>query len=56
MPLVNPLPSDHDAETKELSRFFNETLGFLPEFGAHHAAPAGNFKSFYQPQQSGHGQ
>jgi uncharacterized peroxidase-related enzyme len=30
MPLVNPLPSDHDAETKELSRFFNETLGFCP--------------------------
>ncbi|MGB5369729.1 MAG: carboxymuconolactone decarboxylase family protein [Flavobacteriaceae bacterium] len=30
MPLVKPLPSDHDAETKELSRFFNETLGFCP--------------------------
>lgn len=30
MPLVTPLPSDHDLETKELAAFFNETLGFCP--------------------------
>lgn len=30
MPLVTPLPSDHDAEVAELARFFNETLGFPP--------------------------
>jgi len=30
MPLVEPLPADHDAEVAELARFFNETLGFPP--------------------------
>lgn len=30
MPLVSPLSPDHDMETKELARFFNETLGFCP--------------------------
>jgi len=30
MPLITPLPPDHDAEVAELSRFFNETLGFCP--------------------------
>ncbi|NIK90996.1 carboxymuconolactone decarboxylase family protein [Mangrovimonas sp. CR14] len=30
MPLVTPLPADHDLETKELANFFNETLGFCP--------------------------
>ncbi len=30
MPLVNPLPPEHDAETRELAEFFNETLGFCP--------------------------
>ncbi|HAD13183.1 MAG TPA: peroxidase [Saprospirales bacterium] len=30
MPLINPLPPDHDAEVAELARFFNETLGFCP--------------------------
>ena len=30
MPLVNPLPADADDEVRELSRFFNETLGFCP--------------------------
>ena len=30
MPLVTPLPSDHDAEVAELARFFEETLGFCP--------------------------
>ncbi len=30
MPLVSPLPSDHNAEVAELARFFNETLGFCP--------------------------
>lgn len=30
MPLVTPLPSEHDKETQELSEFFNETLGFCP--------------------------
>ncbi|KQC32173.1 peroxidase [Nonlabens sp. YIK11] len=30
MPLVTPLPPDHDPETKELAAFFNETLGFCP--------------------------
>jgi uncharacterized peroxidase-related enzyme len=30
VPLVEPLPSDHDAEVAELARFFNETLGFPP--------------------------
>ena len=30
MPLVNPLKPDHDLETKSLSIFFNETLGFCP--------------------------
>ncbi len=30
MPLVSPLPSNHDSETKELATFFNETLGFCP--------------------------
>lgn len=30
MALVNPLSPDHDAETKELAEFFNETLGFCP--------------------------
>lgn len=30
MPLVNPLPPDHDAETRQLAEFFNETLGFCP--------------------------
>ena len=30
MPLVNPLPANHDLETKALADFFNETLGFCP--------------------------
>jgi uncharacterized peroxidase-related enzyme len=30
MPLVTPLFSEHDLETKELAEFFNETLGFCP--------------------------
>ena len=30
MPLVPPLPSNHDEETKKLAEFFNETLGFCP--------------------------
>jgi len=30
MALVNPLSSNHDSETHELARFFNETLGFCP--------------------------
>ena len=30
MPLVNPLPANHDLETKELASFFNETLGLCP--------------------------
>lgn len=30
MPLVEPLPADHDPEVAELARFFNETLGFPP--------------------------
>ncbi|MGB0897105.1 MAG: carboxymuconolactone decarboxylase family protein [Flavobacteriaceae bacterium] len=30
MPLVTPLPADHDLETQELAAFFNETLGFCP--------------------------
>ena len=30
MPLVTPLSSEHDLETKELAEFFNETLGFCP--------------------------
>ena len=30
MPLVNPLPANHDEETRKLSEFFNETLGFCP--------------------------
>lgn len=30
MPLVSPLPPDHNEEVAELSRFFNETLGFTP--------------------------
>lgn len=30
MPLVEPLPADHDAEVAELARFFEETLGFCP--------------------------
>ncbi|MCH8553213.1 MAG: carboxymuconolactone decarboxylase family protein [Natronospirillum sp.] len=30
MPLVHPLPSDHDPEVAELAQFFNETLGFCP--------------------------
>lgn len=30
MPLVTPLPPDHDAEVAELARFFEETLGFCP--------------------------
>jgi hypothetical protein len=30
MPLVNPLPANHDEETQKLAEFFNETLGFCP--------------------------
>ena len=30
MPLVKPLPSNYDSETKKLAEFFNETLGFCP--------------------------
>jgi len=30
MPLVTPLSSEQDLETKELAEFFNETLGFCP--------------------------
>ncbi|MFS4455408.1 carboxymuconolactone decarboxylase family protein [Maribacter sp. 2304DJ31-5] len=30
MALVEPLSPDHDAETKKLAEFFNETLGFCP--------------------------
>ncbi len=30
MPLVTPLSSEHDTETKKLAGFFNETLGFCP--------------------------
>ena len=30
MPLVTPLDPNHDEETKRLSDFYNETLGFCP--------------------------
>ena len=30
MALVKPLKANHDIETKELAKFFNETLGFCP--------------------------
>ncbi|MBK9338583.1 MAG: carboxymuconolactone decarboxylase family protein [Lewinellaceae bacterium] len=30
MPLITPLPADHDSEVAELAAFFNETLGFCP--------------------------
>lgn len=30
MPLITPLPPDHDQEVAELAMFFNETLGFCP--------------------------
>jgi uncharacterized peroxidase-related enzyme len=30
MPLISPLPPDHDAEVAQLATFFNETLGFCP--------------------------
>ncbi len=30
MPLIPPLPPDHDSEVTELAKFFNETLGFCP--------------------------
>lgn len=30
MPLIPPLPLDHDKEVAELAQFFNETLGFCP--------------------------
>ena len=30
MPLVPPLPTDHDAQVEELAQFFNTTLGFPP--------------------------
>jgi uncharacterized peroxidase-related enzyme len=30
MPLVAPLPADHDPEIEALARFFNTTLGFAP--------------------------
>ncbi len=30
MPLVQPLSPDHSQETKQLAKFFNETLGFCP--------------------------
>lgn len=30
MPLVDPLPAEHDPEVAELSRFFEGTLGFAP--------------------------
>lgn len=30
MPLISPLPADHDPEVAELARFFEETLGFCP--------------------------
>ena len=30
MPLVTPLPADHDAEIADLARFFEGTLGFAP--------------------------
>jgi len=30
MPLITPLPPDHNSEVAELAQFFNETLGFCP--------------------------
>lgn len=30
MPLIAPLPPDHNVEVAELATFFNETLGFCP--------------------------
>ncbi len=30
MPLVQPLNPNHDQQTKDLAKFFNETLGFCP--------------------------
>ncbi|MCB0544944.1 MAG: carboxymuconolactone decarboxylase family protein, partial [Saprospiraceae bacterium] len=30
MPVVTPLPPDHDPEVAALATFFNETLGFCP--------------------------
>ncbi len=30
MPLITPLPSDHNSEVAALAEFFNETLGFCP--------------------------
>ena len=30
MPLIDPLPADHDPEVAALATFFHETLGFVP--------------------------
>ncbi len=30
MPLVSPLPADHNSEVEQLAQFFNQTLGFAP--------------------------
>jgi len=30
MPLVTPLPADHDEQVRALAEFFHETLGFIP--------------------------
>ncbi len=30
MPMIDPLPRDHDPEVAELATFFHETLGFVP--------------------------
>ncbi len=30
MPVVSPLPADHDSDVAELAKFFLETLGFVP--------------------------
>ncbi len=30
MPLIDPLPADHDPEVAQLAAFFNTTLGFAP--------------------------
>ena len=32
MPLVTPLSPDYNPETKKLAEFFNETLGFCPNY------------------------
>jgi hypothetical protein len=56
MPLVEPLPADHDAEIAELADLFNIALGFPPNSVLTMSPGRGDRNAQYRPPPLANGQ